>query len=33
MSLHARLSLYRALRHITGPITAYRLAFAWRTAK
>ncbi len=33
MSLRARLTLYRALRHIAGPITAYRLAFARRTAK
>ena len=28
--LHARFTLYRVLRHIAGPVAAYRLAFAWR---
>lgn len=33
MSLHARFTFYRALRHLIEPVAAYRLAFAWRSAK
>ncbi len=32
MSLHARFTLYRALRRIAGPVLGYRLAFAGRAA-
>ena len=32
MSAPARLTLYRALRPFTGPVLAYRLAFAGRAA-
>ena len=29
----ARLSLYRALRRVTGPVMAFRMAFAGRAAQ
>jgi len=32
MSAPARLTLYRALRRVAGPVLAYRLAFAGRAA-
>lgn len=33
MSARARLNLYCALRRLTSPVLAWRIAFAWRTAK
>lgn len=30
MSLHARFTLYRALRHVVGPVWAYRLTLGRR---
>lgn len=33
MNTFARLTLYRTLRHLIEPVTAYRLAFAWISAK
>ncbi len=32
MSTPARLTLFRFLRPITGPVLAWRIAFAWRAA-
>ncbi len=32
MSVHARFTLYRALRRIVGPVLGYRFAFAGRAA-
>lgn len=32
MSAPARLTLYRTLRRLAGPVLAYRLAFAGRAA-
>ena len=29
-SAHFRLTLYRILRHVAGPCTAWRISFAWR---
>ena len=30
MSLHARFTLYRALRRVVGSVWAYRLTLGWR---
>jgi hypothetical protein len=30
--LRARMTMYRALRHVAGPVVAYRLSLAWRAA-
>ncbi len=32
MSNHARFFLYRTPRPVTGPVLAWRVAFAWRAA-
>jgi hypothetical protein len=32
MNLHLRFTLYRALRRVSDPVLAYRLAFAGRAA-
>lgn len=33
MSAPTRLTLYRALRRVAGPVLAYRLAFTWGPVK
>lgn len=32
MSARTRLNLFRFLRPLTGPVLAWRIAFAWRAA-
>ncbi len=33
MSTHARLTLYRTLRHVVGPVWAYRLTLGRRVVQ